>query len=149
MPVRKITLNKVQAVQAFNLLGHVAGSRGQRYHLNILLGRFKEVWWELYPENGANPETVSADEKREVTFTPEEQNAVAMGLTDLAASVIWPVPLPDGTQRRTVANDVAHVLKVAKTLGSGIHRYVETNLQADKVDPFDGKWDEDPDPTKE
>jgi hypothetical protein len=149
MPVRQIKTNKLNAVKAYNLLGNLGGiSRGQKYHLTLLLDRFRKIWYELYPENGLSSETISPDEKREITFTPEEQTAVAMGLTDMAASELWPVILPDGSRRKATASDVSHVIEVAKVLGSGILRYVVSHLESDKVDPLDTQWDEDPDPTQ-
>jgi len=142
MPARTITLNKMTALKVGNMLALLSGSKGHRHHQSALLRRLMKVWTELDPESVLTSE-IPEGEVRQVDFMPEEQTAVAYGLVDLASSEFWPVPAQDGRSRKITVGEVKDVRDVAALCGSGILKFFDTHLSAEKVEPFDGEWEED------
>lgn len=149
MPDRIVLLNKVDAVTLYNRLStvnHHTSSRAHLAHVVKFMKRLMDAWPEAGPdaEEGAY-NAIAADVKREIKFTTEEQRAVAEGFTRLASGL--KITVLDGAmrpvERATTAADIVAIIDEAKKLGSGIVRYIETHLAPEKVEPFDGEWDED------
>lgn len=144
MPDRKIILTPKSAHTVYGRLSQISGSKAQKKHCVNLMQRILKAWPEMDPESDLVGSKLDPKEKRDVLFTPEEQRAVAAGLTDLCNGLALPGVDAQGNPSAipvTVAV-VASILNEAKIFGSGIFRYVDEHTN-EKLEPFDGEWDED------
>jgi hypothetical protein len=137
MPERILHLTQIQAVKIHNRIGEMTeGSKGQR----IQRVNFMERLLKTFPEAKGDSGLPTSTDKRDVKFTQEEQRAVAEGLIALASAKEWTAP--NGVRIPVSTGDVQAILADAALLSLKI--YVTSHLLADKVDAFDGIFDEEP-----
>lgn len=137
MPVRHISVTQVEAVRIHNRIGEMSeGSRGQRIQRVTFMDRILKI----FPEANAQSGLPMSTDKRDVLFTVEEQRAVAEGLIALASAKEW--TSPTGVRIPVTTNDVTSIIADAALLG--LKLYVTSHMLADKVDAFDGAFDDEP-----
>jgi hypothetical protein len=128
--LRKFSLNKVQVEMLFNRLSQIQYSKAVDVAIARLLRRLLEVWPEMDPDSAlvGTSGTIPLAERRAIEFQGDEQRAAALGLVALGEKA------PAGAKLQ--------IRREAAWMGDGIVRWYDKYLFAEKLEEFDGEWDD-------
>lgn len=135
MPLFTLKLNKAEIIRLYFRLSQCQMVGGRLAQIVMFMKRMLKVWPELAPgEPDAVANEIPLDARRDLTFTPEEQSAVADAFirllnTDKISAV-------DGTFGESTVGTKLEILKDADLLGSPIARHILSRLTREAVEPF-------------
>lgn len=135
MAAFNLLLNRTEILRLFFRLSQCQVVGGRLAQVAAFMKRILKVWPELAP---GEPEEVAAlislDERRPLTFTAEEQSAVADAMLNLLNTS--EIATASGTMVQANVGVKLEILRDIDLLGSPIARHVSKRLSSEVVTPF-------------
>lgn len=144
MSVVNLQLTRSEILCLYFRLSQCQVVGGRLAQIISFMKRMLKIWPELAPgEDPTIAEAISADTRRPLPFTAEEQSAVADALLRLLNSE--KIANANGEQIDSNVGIKLEILKDADLLGSPIARNIASRLARDPVEPFVESIDPNPD----